>query len=343
MFEADVYTPASPASVKVAGSRVPERFTGTVSAVFDRALNIRIEGDPMIVALVTRPAGLSARALLIERIPHGAQPGDVVQLVDGTMTALGGQERGEARFPMEAQAPMLCWNPAEAAVYDGRVRCETAGSGLEITIEMRHRWLHAAVTDLRAVLSDSCAGKGGFVSLLGQDPQDAFVSRAARCLAEGRGEACIGLGIGLTPSGDDFLTGALLTCEVLGAEDGALSRERIRARLNDRSATTDVSRTQLLLALDGHAPAFLRPVLEMVTDAPAEPDESVGAGTSSPTDRSAGCGAARRLSTAKRVTAAAREATTHGQSSGCDALAGVVWMLERVYAKRVRAGPGAAL
>ena len=313
MFEANVYTSAGPAPVIAVGTRIPQRFTGTVSAVYDHALNIRIDGDPMIVALVTRRSGQSARALLVGHLPHGLSAGARVTAAYGSLYA------GDTQVSGVPQAPLLQWKPDETNSYDGRIPAVGADAGLEIGTEMRHRLLHSATGTLRGVLSDSCAGNGGFVSLLGMGLQDPFALRAAEALAEGRAEACVGLGIGLTPSGDDFLTGAILTGAVLGIRDNAVSRERIGARLSDRSATTDVSGTQLRLALDGHAPAFLLPLLEAVVRFLS------------------GTGAT------ENIRVAAREATSHGHSSGCDTVVGLVWTLERMNARIVRSEPDATL
>ena len=66
----------------------------------------------------------------------------------------------------------------------------------------------------------------------------------------------VGRGIGLTPSGDDALAGALLVAHALGAGDGLA--DAVRARLH---ATTAVSAALLDAAADGYA---ARPVVTLV-------------------------------------------------------------------------------
>ncbi|MCQ2508450.1 MAG: DUF2877 domain-containing protein [Dorea sp.] len=62
----------------------------------------------------------------------------------------------------------------------------------------------------------------------------------------------IGLGIGLTPSGDDFTTGVLAGMILFGLKEHPFFhayREQVLAHLSD---TNDVSRTFLTAAIDGH-------------------------------------------------------------------------------------------
>lgn len=61
----------------------------------------------------------------------------------------------------------------------------------------------------------------------------------------------VGLGIGLTPSGDDFLCGVLTAMKLVYTDDHPFVRE-LRARLGKRLAdTNDISRAFLHCALDG--------------------------------------------------------------------------------------------
>ncbi|MFP4643703.1 MAG: DUF2877 domain-containing protein [Spirochaetales bacterium] len=306
MVQVDGYPTVGPAPVRAVGTRVPARFTGSVSAVFDNALNVRVDGDRMIVSLVTRRSGLSARAILVGRLPQGVPVGTVLIASTGAVRAL------EAHRARASPRPLLRWDPDRPPGYDGRVTVVTGenpetAAWTEATVDaLGNGTMRSVARTLRSVLSASCAGKGGFLSLLGMGAADAFASKAAGALSDGRGEECIGLGIGLTPSGDDFLTGAMLTCDVLGVKCTSISRVRIEERLRDRSATTEVSRTQLLLALDGHAPAFLLPLLEVIASAAFRPPS------------------------VEEVRIAALNAVSHGHSSGCDAVAGVVWAIERM-------------
>jgi hypothetical protein len=77
----------------------------------------------------------------------------------------------------------------------------------------------------------------------------------------------IGLGVGLTPSGDDFLCGVLAGLILTGNSDQTFTsilKERIRANLYN---TNDISRTFLRCALSSH---FSKPIKDLVFPASAQ-------------------------------------------------------------------------
>ena len=107
--------------------------------------------------------------------------------------------------------------------------------------------------------------------------------KAIRALVDGEPAAAVevvGLGVGLTPSADDALVGALCLLSADDALPGAL-RQGMARSLRDGGAavTTDVSLSYLRLAAGG---AFSSPVTRVVrclaeTSSPADLDESLGA------------------------------------------------------------------
>ncbi len=106
-------------------------------------------------------------------------------------------------------------------------------------------------------------------------------------------ESLIGLGQGLTPSGDDFITGALLG-EAFGNSSMAIEKGMIGKGLGK---TTYAGRTMLFQALKGSFPAYLLTYLEETA-----------------------------LSQKKNeILAAAFKASEHGSTSGLDTLAGFYW------------------
>ncbi|MQY76321.1 MAG: DUF2877 domain-containing protein [Spirochaeta sp.] len=119
----------------------------------------------------------------------------------------------------------------------------------------------------------------------------------------------VGLGIGLTPSGDDFIAGALLgerIRQLLGNTDHknfpfpAIEKAEISGAL---SKTAYSGRTLLWLALQGSFPHYL-------------------------------INAARALAAAAGladIKLAVRSAALHGATSGSDALAGLLWYLRQVH------------
>lgn len=104
----------------------------------------------------------------------------------------------------------------------------------------------------------------------------------------------IGLGIGFTPSGDDFITGAMLYEALSGAR--LINRGRIRDKL---SGTTVGGKTLLMLALNNSFPFYLKQFAD-----------SIHKGDSS-------------------FQAVIKRAVVHGSTSGSDSLAGFLWAAER--------------
>ena len=112
-----------------------------------------------------------------------------------------------------------------------------------------------------------------------------------KSLEEGRPEELVGSGPGLTPAGDDFLTGAILASDA----SVVLDRARLERVL---PGTTPHGRTLLWMALQGRFPAYLVDFIDTVTGN----DVSFGA-----------------------ISRAVQAACAHGGMSGTDALAGFCW------------------
>jgi len=100
----------------------------------------------------------------------------------------------------------------------------------------------------------------------------------------------IGLGIGFTPSGDDFLTGVMLYEAMSGAQ--IINRETLKAKI---IGTTEGGRTLLFLALDNSFPFYLKQFAEIILEGEFSPSELV------------------------------KNVIKHGSTSGSDALTGFLW------------------
>ena len=107
----------------------------------------------------------------------------------------------------------------------------------------------------------------------------------------------VGLGPGLTPSGDDFLTGLLLARDLLERPSPAPLKEAIRARL---ALTTNAGKTLLYGALEKRYPFYLHEFARAWSSAQDSGEEA----------------------------AAVISALAHGSTSGTDALAGLVFALD---------------
>lgn len=104
----------------------------------------------------------------------------------------------------------------------------------------------------------------------------------------------IGMGIGFTPSGDDFITGVMLYEFLMGIK--LIDRTRIQIGL---FKTTAGSRTLLQLALKNSFPFYLKQFTELI---------STGASS---------------------YMKAVRMAVEHGSTSGSDSLSGFIWAAEK--------------
>lgn len=104
----------------------------------------------------------------------------------------------------------------------------------------------------------------------------------------------IGLGIGFTPSGDDFLTGVMLYEAMSGTK--IINREAIEANI---TGTTWGGRTLLYLGLDNSFPYYLKHFAESILEGDFSPSELV------------------------------KDVLKHGSTSGSDALTGFLWAVEK--------------
>ena len=106
-------------------------------------------------------------------------------------------------------------------------------------------------------------------------------------------EGLVGLGQGLTPSGDDFITGVLLAESWL-MDSVMINKSNIRNALNK---TTYAGRSLLHLAIEGSFPAYLITFINNLIKSDSETN----------------------------LLAAIDKASQHGSTSGMDSLAGLYW------------------
>jgi hypothetical protein len=115
----------------------------------------------------------------------------------------------------------------------------------------------------------------------------------------------VGLGIGFTPSGDDFISGLLLAHEMTGETGVAIDRQEIRSSL---SKTNYGGKTLLTGALENRFPDYLLRFAEELSVSQSAGRSNVDSGN-------------------RAVLEAVRNAVTYGETSGTDAVTGIVWYL----------------
>jgi hypothetical protein len=139
---------------------------------------------------------------------------------------------------------------------------------------------------------------GGLLGILRNGPtENAFVVRGRESLEAGRPEELVGCGPGLTPAGDDFLTGAILASSLASLASAVLSRAPLGRLL---PGTTPAGRTLLWMALQSRFPAFLVDFINAIAGAAVSADA---------------------------IDCSVRVACAHGETSGTDALAGFCWQM----------------
>lgn len=221
----------------------------TVQSSFDHALNIDFDGE--LLALLSARVGRAPGALLVDaaslpRVP-GATPvyigGGVVRLGAGT-AALAVDARGCAMYssrvsPLEAVAPDLSQTVIVARASLDRV--SRPGSFRASPVDDP---VEAAVR--RRLLSHGSEY---------QDAVAALLANAATAHLEPRQldpsvAGLVGLGFGLTPSGDDYLVGSLAVLHHLheGAKAAHAVGHQVAGLLDQ---TTAVSSAYLKAAIDG--------------------------------------------------------------------------------------------
>lgn len=240
-------------------------------SVHDHAINITPEVSleapdavPPLISVIDREGDLTAASLLLAEIPTGARVGDAIQ--------------------------------AEADIDANRDSDKSFDGGV---LTIAHP-LSGARRDMAAALQHALTVHGvpgGFLSLVcGNHPDTSFALRARQVLASYPFEAAlphlVGLGPGSTPSGDDFICGALAANELLGKPFDTGS---IGTRIG---ATTKGGEVLLWLATRGSFPKYLCEFAHGIHGAAAE-----------------------------TVAAAVVKAASHGETSGTDSVCGFLYAL----------------
>ncbi|MCK5200120.1 MAG: DUF2877 domain-containing protein [Spirochaetales bacterium] len=183
---------------------------------------------------------------------------------------------------------------SRASVWTGSLSKLSYGLPIDI-IQIKHAFIEFATEE---GLSPVITGK---VGNLYSDAAEKLIEKAVKTANIPYGllidlSTLIGLGIGFTPSGDDFLVGVMLYEAISGIN--LINRERIRSNLDK---TTVGGKTLLMLALRNSYPSYLKQFAESMILSENEIQQK---------------------SNIKNAVIAALD---HGSTSGSDSLAGFVW------------------
>jgi hypothetical protein len=244
-------------------------WSGQVLSLHPRAVNI-LRADGLAVSVVADRWAMSAMAVLSNEL---FEPPLETTVVD--MPAR--MDQGVISFD-----DFISVDCAKSPPWEGCIELATVPL---MTVERIHAICAALFT----------WGKpGGLLGVLRNDPpENPFVTWVRDSLRRGRAEDLVGSGPGLTPAGDDFLTGAMLA----SSESDILDRPRLKRAL---AGTTPLGRTLLWMAMQGRFPAYLVDFLQISAVTGASRDE---------------------------IDDAVRAACAHGGTSGTDALTGFSWRM----------------
>jgi Protein of unknown function (DUF2877) len=284
------------------GALVPATgWQGAVLAVFPRAVNIAV--DTYCISLVCDQQAMTSLSITVPGLFQPARQGLRAALQPATVVYMVG---AHLRLAIDA-ATRLDIALTGAARWDGSLRASDV-SGLAL-----HR------TDTLARLLCRHGRAGGMLGLYAGEtathpllwPTIVSLRTEAERPQDGLSRL-VGRGIGLTPSGDDFLTGVLLAdCMVRYAGSAyclPIDRQQIASALE---RTNTAGRTLLWQALQGAFPAYLLALAGWFSGAQAV---SVASLESAEAD----------------FEPCLVRMLAHGHTSGTDAVVGFLWYLERL-------------
>ena len=257
-------------AARARGAMTGDGWSGRVQSVHPRAINI-VRADGLAVSVVADRTSMSAMGILAAEPFESCPPPELVEMAARMQDAV---------VSIDSFASIEC---SASTIWEGRVDAAS---------------VHSSARDLIHAIRDDLfihGNAGGMLGVLRSGvAENPFVAHGRKSLEEGRPDLLVGCGPGLTPSGDDFLTGALVA-----SSQSDYSRSRIERALPGTSAP---GRTLLWMALQGQFPAYL---VEFIDDVLAADSREA-------------------------VSAAVRTACAHGETSGTDALAGFCWQMLNV-------------
>lgn len=235
-------------------------FGGSVHSVFAAAVNFTGPvGDLYTLAAAGKsdaPATVRVAVNAFDR--YGLQPGDAVTAAAGSLIC------GPLAVASGALRPWTAALPAFPADTAGRQRLAGNLAALRRLVTTDGKvgglWAFGSGRPGRTMLARELALRAGALSTC------LLAARLDEALAAGC--RLLGLGIGLTPAGDDFLTGLILTFRLAGAPFGK-EYHRLAAGLVCEAATATglISRSMLRHAADGWAAADLIGLAAALTNA----------------------------------------------------------------------------
>jgi len=296
----------TPFYAKKLGSLISSHsWSGKVISVHAEAINIIYPGE-LLVSLLKNHADMTALGI---EVPSLFKEKECLPVLEASV------EMHRERLTISTGVSVLVIDLSNAPVWEGA---------------LKEKDLRCFTRDKLFLLIDALLreGKpGGFLGLISGDFDSPFVRKAWQLLSHIQEEkyrnkrpilrgisTLIGLGVGYTPSGDDFLTGVMLGERIISLKGKDLSPSLSVFPLipldeisNGLGRTNPAGRSILFPAIRGHFPQYL---LDLLKD----------------TARAEDLGDIRR---------AIRKAVAHGETSGTDSVSGLCWYMEKVLLKNI--------
>lgn len=254
-----------------------------VLAIFERSLDIALNGN--VIALVEPDLKNGPFHIVVSHIPEWSQPNDVDVSTQKDAWSFGS-------WILDMSLPPRIWEPRlqwEIMVWSQTSLSRLRAFAIEIALRRKGDTPFAQALDGNPPES---------LSALRQALQDCSTQRVRAAVSK-----IAGLGPGLTPSGDDFLAGLMLSAHAFGYPSRELVH-RLCTIIFETAAphTTKLSQAFLKAARDGMAHEYWHILLHSLV---SDDVQAV-------------------LSAASRVLA-------FGETSGLDMLAGFLWMSETAF------------
>jgi hypothetical protein len=325
---------------KLRGEAVPGfPWEGQAVSVFSRAVNL-LSGEHRLVSLVIDELQMTEFSVLLEALPP----------VEEGHTVRGDAESLRFSRPGSKEGSVAVIDLSGTEFWSGRLPAiPVQDLSPRLPEILAHRLLRSGKAEGLADLAAGGMPEGGEVPPAGEG---LLVQRARKVLAAVAGAAenggfvdlsgLIGLGIGFTPSGDDFIVGALAAEDLLqrGFAAGAPAPSGVpqidRNRIAERSAATTYGGAALLRAAAGGSySALIIMLLQLLFEA-RPPEGRTGSGPAHPAP---GRGDSAEKPLERRCAEAVRLAETYGETSGIDSLTGIWWYLRQFLSGGSRSGP----
>jgi len=249
------------------GYAVPDgKFAASIHSVFQSALNLRLDGENHLLTLIVSGEGDLPQGIRLDT-PKGFsfeefQTGQPAVCRDSILhfekSSLSVQLSGARRW--KCDLPALRFDPANLAV-------SSAWSVVWEALNERQRRSEAEILAEELVRSNESA-RTSVARREGEAMRDLLsVTRRYNSTHTSSVKALIGLGSGLTPSGDDLLVGYLagLWCTVhAGSERDQFIASLGKTIIDLSSQTNDISHTYLYHAVQGQVSSQLADLAEAI-------------------------------------------------------------------------------